>query len=158
MRCRGRGRRQRDRRKAQDHGDLSTDDLARRALYCQYQMFISPDTVSGIRIPADGFRPSSAALRVVGPTVGAVITILLAEVLRIGWHQAAAGTTSSMRAAGWCSLSSCPRASWQLAERLKTATQSLARAFSGEVESVRVKKARQIKNLEPRFDSIETGL
>jgi hypothetical protein len=30
------------------------------------------------------------------------------------------------------------------------------RAFSSEVEPVRVKKTRQIKNLEPRFDSIET--
>jgi hypothetical protein len=31
-----------------------------------------------------------------------------------------------------------------------------ARAFSSEVKPVRVKKTRQIKNLEPRFDSIET--
>jgi hypothetical protein len=30
------------------------------------------------------------------------------------------------------------------------------RAFSSEVETVRIKKTRQIKNLEPRFDSIET--
>src|SRR5229473_6773594 len=30
------------------------------------------------------------------------------------------------------------------------------RAFSSEVGPVRVKKTRQIKNLEPRFDSIET--
>ena len=29
-------------------------------------------------------------------------------------------------------------------------------AFSSEVEPVRVKKTRQIRNLEPRFDSIET--
>jgi hypothetical protein len=33
-----------------------------------------------------------------------------------------------------------------------------ARAFSSEVETVRVEKTRQIKNLERRFDSIETGL
>jgi hypothetical protein len=31
-----------------------------------------------------------------------------------------------------------------------------ARAFSSEVEPVRVKKTRQIENLEPRFNSIET--
>src|SRR4029434_9613135 len=67
------------------------------ALYCQYQMFISPDTVSGI----------SVSLRIVlavvvggiyvslGPTIGAVITILLAEILRIGF-----GT----RAVGWDDL------------------------------------------------------
>jgi len=30
------------------------------------------------------------------------------------------------------------------------------RAFSSEVETVRAKKTRQIKNLEPRFDFIET--
>jgi len=33
---------------------------------------------------------------------------------------------------------------------------SRAKAFSSEVDSVRVKKTRQIMNLEPRFDSIET--
>jgi hypothetical protein len=33
---------------------------------------------------------------------------------------------------------------------------SQARAFSSEVVPVRVKKTRQNKNLEPRFDSIET--
>jgi hypothetical protein len=31
-----------------------------------------------------------------------------------------------------------------------------ARAFSSEVDPVRVKKTRQTRNLEPRFDSIET--
>jgi branched-chain amino acid transport system permease protein len=48
------------------------------ALYCQYQMFISPDTVSGIYVSF-------------GPTVGAVITILLAETLRIGFGTNAVG-------------------------------------------------------------------
>jgi len=37
--------------KTQDHVDLGADDGARgAALYCQYQMFISPDTVSGIAV------------------------------------------------------------------------------------------------------------
>ena len=33
-----------------------------------------------------------------------------------------------------------------------------SRAFSSEVETVRVKKTRQTNNLEPRFDSIETEM
>ncbi len=55
------------------------------ALYCQYQMFISPDTIGGVGISLQivfavvvGGIYSS-----LGPTVGAVITLLLAEVLRI---------------------------------------------------------------------------
>ncbi len=55
------------------------------AMYCQYQMFISPDTIGGIGISLQivfavvvgGIYTS------LGPTVGAVITLLLAEVLRI---------------------------------------------------------------------------
>src|SRR5437764_5174550 len=67
------------------------------ALYCQYQMFISPDTVSGIA----GSLPMVFAVIVgglyvsLGPTIGAIITILLAETLRIGF-----GT----RAVGWDNL------------------------------------------------------
>src|SRR4029434_9490730 len=57
------------------------------ALYCQYQMFISPDTVSGISVSLQMvFAVVVGGLYVsLGPTVGAVITILLAEVLRIGF-------------------------------------------------------------------------
>ena len=64
------------------------------ALYCQYQMFISPDTVSGISVSLQMvFAVVVGGIYVsLGPTIGAVITILLAEVLRI-WF----GT----RAVGW---------------------------------------------------------
>ena len=67
------------------------------ALDCQYQMFISPDTVSGISVSLQMvFAAIVGGLYVsLGPTVGAVITILLAEVLRIGF-----GT----RAVGWDNL------------------------------------------------------
>jgi branched-chain amino acid transport system permease protein len=67
------------------------------ALYCQYQMFISPDTVSGIAVSLQMvFAVIVGGLYVsLGPTVGAIITILLAEVLRIGF-----GT----RAVGWDNL------------------------------------------------------
>jgi branched-chain amino acid transport system permease protein len=67
------------------------------ALYCQYQMFISPDTVSGISISLQMvFAVVVGGVYVaLGPTVGAVITILLAEVLRVSF-----GT----RAVGWDNL------------------------------------------------------
>jgi len=67
------------------------------ALYCQYQMFISPDTVSGIAVSLQMvFAAIVGGLYVsLGPTIGAVITILLAEALRIGF-----GT----RAVGWDNL------------------------------------------------------
>jgi branched-chain amino acid transport system permease protein len=67
------------------------------ALYCQYQMFISPDTVSGIAVSLQMvFAVVVGGIYVsLGPTVGAVITILLAEVLRISF-----GT----RAVGWDNL------------------------------------------------------
>ena len=67
------------------------------ALYCQYQMFISPDTVSGIAISLQMvFAVVVGGIYVsLGLTVGAVITILLAEVLRISF-----GT----RAVGWDNL------------------------------------------------------
>lgn len=67
------------------------------ALYGQYQMFISPDTVSGISISLQMvFAVVVGGIYVsLGPTVGAVITILLAEVLRISF-----GT----RAVGWDNL------------------------------------------------------
>src|SRR5205807_8438956 len=67
------------------------------ALYCQYQMFISPDTVSGISVSLQMvFAVIVGGLYVsLGPTVGAIITIMLAEILRISF-----GT----RAVGWDNL------------------------------------------------------
>jgi branched-chain amino acid transport system permease protein len=63
------------------------------ALYCQYQMFISPDTVSGISVSLQMvFAAIVGGVYVsLGPTVGAVITILLAEFLRIGFGTSAVG-------------------------------------------------------------------
>ena len=67
------------------------------AVYCQYQMFISPDTVSGISVSLQMvFAVVVGGIYVLlGPTVGAAITILLAEALRVGF-----GT----RAVGWDNL------------------------------------------------------
>lgn len=63
------------------------------ALYCQYQMFISPDTVSGIAVSLQMvFAVIVGGLYVaLGPTVGAIITILLAEFLRIFFGTKAVG-------------------------------------------------------------------
>jgi branched-chain amino acid transport system permease protein len=63
------------------------------ALYGQYQMFISPDTVSGIGISLQMvFAAVVGGLYVaLGPTVGAIITILLAEGLRIFFGTKAVG-------------------------------------------------------------------
>ncbi len=63
------------------------------ALYCQYQMFISPDTVSGIAVSLQMvFAVIVGGLYVsFGPTVGAIITIMLAEILRIGFGTKAVG-------------------------------------------------------------------
>jgi branched-chain amino acid transport system permease protein len=63
------------------------------ALYCQYQMFISPDTVSGISVSLQMvFAVVVGGIYVsLGPTVGAAITILLAEVLRISFGTRAVG-------------------------------------------------------------------
>jgi branched-chain amino acid transport system permease protein len=63
------------------------------ALYCQYQMFISPDTVSGISVSLQMvFAAVVGGIYVaLGPTVGAIITILLAETLRIGFGTQAVG-------------------------------------------------------------------
>lgn len=63
------------------------------ALYCQYQMFISPDTVSGISVSLQMvFAAIVGGLYVaLGPTVGAIITILMAEGLRIGLGTKAVG-------------------------------------------------------------------
>ena len=63
------------------------------AIYCQYQMFISPDTVSGISVSLQMvFAAIVGGLYVsLGPTVGAIITILLAEGLRISFGANAVG-------------------------------------------------------------------
>lgn len=63
------------------------------AIYCQYQMFITPDTVSGIAVSLQMvFAAIVGGLFVsLGPTVGAIITILLAESLRIGFGTKAVG-------------------------------------------------------------------
>jgi branched-chain amino acid transport system permease protein len=56
------------------------------ALYCQYQLFVSPDTIGGVGISLQiVFAVVVGGIyNALGPTVGAVITILLAEFLRIG--------------------------------------------------------------------------
>ncbi len=63
------------------------------AIYCQYQMFISPDTVSGIPVSLQMvFAVVVGGIYVLlGPTVGAIITIVLAETLRISFGTAALG-------------------------------------------------------------------
>ena len=68
------------------------------ALYCQYQMFISPDTIGGVGISLQivfavvvGGIYSS-----LGPTVGAFITLLLAEILRISIGTATVNLTESL--------------------------------------------------------------
>jgi branched-chain amino acid transport system permease protein len=63
------------------------------ALYCQYQLFISPDTVSGISVSLQMvFAAVVGGIYVLlGPTVGAFITILLAETLRIWFGTSAVG-------------------------------------------------------------------
>jgi len=62
-------------------------------IYCQYQMFISPDTVSGISVSLQMvFAAVMGGVYVaLGPTVGAIITILLGEGLRIGFGTKAVG-------------------------------------------------------------------
>ncbi|TXL71142.1 branched-chain amino acid ABC transporter permease [Vineibacter terrae] len=63
------------------------------ALYCQYQMFISPDTVSGISVSLQMvFAVVVGGIYVsLGPTAGAIITLLLAETLRISFGTKAVG-------------------------------------------------------------------
>lgn len=55
------------------------------ALYAQYQLYINPETVSGITISLQiVFAVIAGGMFVqLGPTVGAVVTLLLAESLRI---------------------------------------------------------------------------
>ena len=62
-------------------------------LYCQYQMFISPDTVSGVAVSLQMVFAAvvGGIYVVIGPTVGAIITIVLSETLRIAVGTAALG-------------------------------------------------------------------
>ena len=62
-------------------------------IYCQYMMFISPETVSGISVSLQMvFASVVGGLYVLmGPTVGAIITIMLSESLRIFFGTAAVG-------------------------------------------------------------------
>jgi branched-chain amino acid transport system permease protein len=55
------------------------------AIYCQYQLFISPDTIGGVGISLQiVFAVVVGGIySALGPTVGAIVTLLLAEVLRI---------------------------------------------------------------------------
>jgi branched-chain amino acid transport system permease protein len=63
------------------------------AIYCQYQMFISPDTVSGIAVSLQMvFATVVGGLYVLfGPTFGATVTIVLTETLRIWFGTGAVG-------------------------------------------------------------------
>ncbi|MGB7183563.1 MAG: branched-chain amino acid ABC transporter permease, partial [Burkholderiaceae bacterium] len=56
------------------------------AIYGQYQMYIGPDTVAGLAISLNiVFAVIAGGIWVMlGPTLGAVITLMLAEVLRVG--------------------------------------------------------------------------
>jgi len=62
-------------------------------IYCQYQMFISPDTVSGMGVSLQMVFASvvGGIYVLLGPTIGAIITIVLGESLRIGFGTAAVG-------------------------------------------------------------------
>lgn len=55
------------------------------AMYCQYQLFVSPDTVAGVGISLQiVFAVVAGGIYTqFGPTVGAIITIILGETLRI---------------------------------------------------------------------------
>jgi branched-chain amino acid transport system permease protein len=55
------------------------------AIYCQYQMYIGPDTIAGLAISLNMvFAAIAGGIWVLlGPTLGAVITQMLAETLRV---------------------------------------------------------------------------
>ena len=74
------------------------------AMYCQYQMFISPDTIGGVGISLQiVFAVVVGGIySLLGPTIGALITLLLAEVLRIsiGTASVCIGENVCLNAAG----------------------------------------------------------
>ena len=55
------------------------------AIYAQYQMYIGPDTIAGLGVSLNiVFAVIAGGMWVMlGPTVGAVFTQMLAEVLRV---------------------------------------------------------------------------
>lgn len=67
-------------------------------LYGQYQMYLNPDTVSGVSVSLQIVFASIAGGMYValGPTVGAILTIVLAESLRIGVGVELAGLDGSI--------------------------------------------------------------
>jgi len=82
-----------NRRKAQDHADLGADDGARRrALLPVPDVHYARHRQRHFGVAADGVRRHRRRLYVsLGPTIGAVITIMLAEILRIGFGTKAVG-------------------------------------------------------------------
>ena len=55
------------------------------ALYCQYQMFIGPEVIGGIGISLQiVFAVVGGLYTMMGPTIGAVITLLMTEILGTG--------------------------------------------------------------------------
>lgn len=56
------------------------------ALFAQYQLYINPETVSGINISLQIVFAAvvGGMFTMMGPTVGAIFTIMLAELLRVG--------------------------------------------------------------------------
>lgn len=85
------------------------------ALYCQYQMFISPDTVSGISVSLQMVLPSSSAASMC-PS-GRRSALLSPSCWRKSCVSASApgpsaGTIWSTACCWWFSSSSCPRAFW----------------------------------------------
>ncbi len=80
-------RHRRDAREAQDHGALGRR-CARSAAPStrQYQMYIGPDTIAGLGVSLNiVFAVIAGGMwTLLGPTVGAVFTQLLAESLRVG--------------------------------------------------------------------------
>lgn len=71
------------------------------ALYCQYQIFISSGMVNGTSVSSQMVFAAmvSGICVLLAPTVCTVITVLLAEVLRIGFGT---GTVSCHKPGPWC--------------------------------------------------------
>ena len=68
------------------------------ALYAQYQLYVNPETVSGIGVSLQmvfGAIAGGMFVRL-GPTVGAVFTLLLAEVLRLAFGHDIHGLDSTL--------------------------------------------------------------
>ena len=99
------------------------------ALYGQYQMFISPDTVSGIAVSLQMvFAVVVGGIYVaLGPTVGAIITIMLAEGLRIGFGTKAVGWDNLVYGVLLVAVHHLPSQghSWQLARAHEVVKQAI---------------------------------